>query len=58
MKNNLKIKILFCTMFLLIGVALGLVIKKTSSPLFNVGNDEIEIKNITYELVDELKEQQ
>jgi len=50
MKYNLKLKILFCAMFLLIGVVLGLVIKKTSSPLFSVGNDEIEIKNITYEL--------
>ncbi len=50
MKNNLKLKILFCIAFLLTGVVLGITIKKTSSPLFSVGNDEVEIKNITYEI--------
>jgi len=55
-KNELKLSILFCVTFLLIGILLGLIIKKTSSPLFSVGNDEIEIKNITYEIKNQLGE--
>jgi len=44
----MKNKIVICVIFLLIGMILGVAIKKTSNPLFSWGNKEVDIKIDSY----------
>lgn len=43
-----KYTIIFCLMLFLAGMIIGSAIKKTSDPVFNLGNEEIDLKMSNY----------